>query len=174
MTDSKNNSALEFNKIVEQMLLKGKWQDALNFWIENTDSLTLIKWLAQFISQSSSEEDSVLLQSIVKWKEGDEEQRWEIFKKRRVCRIFYSVRSPGVIVIYITRKFESDFISTSPCTVMFRKKNYLWNIMNQSCKCYDTPVEGIVFFFSIGVIVNLGSCICLSQQQELLICMYVL
>ncbi len=44
MTDSKNNSALEFNKIVEQMLLKGKWQDALNFWIENTDSLTLIKW----------------------------------------------------------------------------------------------------------------------------------
>ncbi|EEY3145452.1 type VI secretion protein, partial [Escherichia coli] len=80
MTDSKNNTALEFNKIVEQMLLKGKWQDALNFWIENTDSLTLIKWLAQFISQSSSEEDSVLLQSIVKWKEGDEEQRWEIFK----------------------------------------------------------------------------------------------
>ncbi len=41
---------------------------------------------------------------------------------------FLRVRSPRVIVIYITRKFESDFISTSPCTVMFRKKNYLWNI----------------------------------------------
>ncbi|MFP1464165.1 hypothetical protein ACLB1E_37155 [Escherichia coli] len=80
MTDCKNNSALEFNKIVEQMLLKRKMAGwILNFWIENTDSLTLIKWLAQFISQSSSEEDSGLLQSIVKWKEGDEEQRWEIF-----------------------------------------------------------------------------------------------
>ncbi|MGJ7681880.1 hypothetical protein [Escherichia coli] len=59
MTISKNNSMLEVNKTVEQMLAKDKWQDALNFWINNTDSLILIKWLAKSISQSSSEEDDV-------------------------------------------------------------------------------------------------------------------
>ena len=80
MTAAENHTVPEMNKTVEQMLAQGQWQDALDFWINNTDSLTLIKWLAQFISQSSSEDDSVLLQSIVKWKEGDEEQRWEIFK----------------------------------------------------------------------------------------------
>lgn len=32
------------------------------------------------ISQSSSEEDDVFLQSIVKWQEGDDEERWAIFK----------------------------------------------------------------------------------------------
>lgn len=80
MTEAENNTVPEINKMVEQMLVQGQWQDALDFWIQNTDSLTLIKWLAQFISQSSSEEDSVLLLSIVKWNEGDDEQRWEIFK----------------------------------------------------------------------------------------------
>ena len=76
MTEAKNNTVLEMNKTVEQMLAQGQWQEAIEFWINKTDSLTLIKWLAQFISQSSSEEDLVLLQSIVKWKEGDDEQRW--------------------------------------------------------------------------------------------------
>ncbi|MCV5632430.1 type VI secretion protein, partial [Escherichia coli] len=61
MTAAENNTVPEMNKTVEQMLAQGQWQDALDFWINNTDSLTLIKWLAQFISQSSSEDDSVLL-----------------------------------------------------------------------------------------------------------------
>ncbi|EFC6876595.1 type VI secretion protein, partial [Escherichia coli] len=66
MTISKNNSILEINKTVEQMLAKEKWQEALNFWVNNSDSLILIKWLAKSISQSSSEEDAIFLQSIVK------------------------------------------------------------------------------------------------------------
>ncbi|HFS2208464.1 TPA: type VI secretion protein [Escherichia coli] len=147
MTDSKNNSALEFNKTVEQMLLKGKWQDALNFWIENTDSLTLIKWLAQFISQSSSEEDSVLLQSIVKWKEGDEEQRWEIFKNAESAG--FSTQSGALgLSLFISQGSLSPTSYPPVHAPSCSEKKIIYGIlMNQSCKCYDTPVEGIVFLF---------------------------
>ena len=121
MTAAENHTVPEMNKTVEQMLAQGQWQDALDFWINNTDSLTLIKWLAQFISQSSSEDDSVLLQSIVKWKEGDEEQRWEIFKNSESAGFSSQTGALG-LSLFLSQG------SLSPCTVMFRKKNYIWRL----------------------------------------------
>ncbi|MCV5696450.1 type VI secretion protein, partial [Escherichia coli] len=41
MTAAENHTVPEMNKTVEQMLAQGQWQDALDFWINNTDSLTL-------------------------------------------------------------------------------------------------------------------------------------
>ncbi|EJA1280787.1 type VI secretion protein [Escherichia coli] len=147
MTEAENNTVLEINKTVEQMLAQGQWQDALDFWINNTDSLTLIKWLAQFISQSSSEEDSVLLQSIVKWKEGDEEQRWEIFKNSESAG-FSSQTGVLGLSLFVSQGSLSpapyEPVHAPSCSV---KKIIYGVLMTQSCKAHDTPDEGVFFLF---------------------------
>lgn len=127
MTEAKNNTVPEINKTIEQMLVKGKWQEALDFWINNTDSLTLIKWLAQFISQSSSEEDLVLLQSIFKWKEGDDEQRWKIFKNSEAAGFSTQTGALG-LSLFVSQGSLSpapyDPVHAPSCS----EKNYLWSI----------------------------------------------
>lgn len=147
MTEAKNSTVPEINKTVEQMLAKEQWQDALDFWIKNTDSLTLIKWLAQFISQSSSEEESVLLQSIVKWKEGDDEQRWEIFKKSESAGFSTQTGALG-LSLFISQGSLSpapyDPVYAPSCS---EKKIIYGVLMAQSCKSYDLPDEGVFFLF---------------------------
>ncbi|WP_426472828.1 DUF6931 family protein [Escherichia marmotae] len=147
MTEAKNNTVPEINKTIEQMLVKGKWQEALDFWINNTDSLILIKWLAQFISQSSSEEDSLLLQSIVKWKEGDDEQRWEIFKNSESSGFSTQTGALG-LSLFISQGSLSpapyDPVHAPSCS---EKKIIYGVLMDQSCKYYNTPDEGVFFLF---------------------------
>ncbi|APK96821.1 type VI secretion protein (plasmid) [Escherichia coli] len=147
MTEAKNNTVPEINKTIEQMLVKGKWQEALDFWINNTDSLTLIKWLAQFISQSSSEEDLVLLQSIFKWKEGDDEQRWKIFKNSEAAGFSTQTGALG-LSLFVSQGSLSpapyDPVHAPSCS---EKKIIYGVLMDQSCKYYDTPDEGVFFLF---------------------------
>lgn len=45
MTEAKNNTVLEMNKTVEQMLAQGQWQEAIEFWINKTDSLLCLRWI---------------------------------------------------------------------------------------------------------------------------------
>lgn len=127
MTEAKNNTVPEMNKTVEQMLAQGQWKNALDFWINKTDSLTLIKWLAQFISQSSSEEDSVRLQSIVKWKEGDDEQRWEIFKNSESAGFSTQTGALGLSLF-----LSQGSLSPAPYDPVYApscsEKNYLWSL----------------------------------------------
>ena len=147
MTEAKNNTVPEINKTIEQMLVKGKWQEALDFWINNTDSLTLIKWLAQFVSQSSSEEDSVLLQSIVKWKEGDDEQRWEIFKNSESAGFSTQTGALG-LSLFVSQGSLSpapyDPVHAPSCS---EKKIIYGVLMEQSCQYYYTPDEGVFYLF---------------------------
>ncbi|EIU5772671.1 type VI secretion protein [Salmonella enterica] len=147
MTDAKNNSILEMNKTVEQMLVREKWQEVLDFWINNTDSLTLIKWLAQFISQSSSEEDSALLQSILKWQKGDDEQRWEIFKNSESVGFSTQPGSLG-LSLFISQGSLSPSPYDPVYAPSYSEKKIIYGVLiNQSCKFYDTPDEGVVFLF---------------------------
>lgn len=129
MTEIKNNTVPEINKMVEQMLAQGQWQDALDFWIQNTDSLTLIKWLAQFISQSSSEEDSVLLLSIVKWNEGDDEQRWEIFKNSESAGFSTQTGALG-LSLFVSQGSLSPAPYNPVHAPSCSEKNYIWSINN--------------------------------------------
>ena len=147
MTEAKNNTVPEMNKTVEQMLVQGQWKNALDFWINKTDSLTLIKWLAQFISQSSSEEDSVRLQSIVKWKEGDDEQRWEIFKNSESAGFSTQTGALGLSLF-----LSQGSLSPAPYDPVYapscsEKKIIYGVLMTQSCKSHDTPDEGVFFLF---------------------------
>lgn len=129
MTEAENNTVPEINKMVEQMLAQGQWQDALDFWIQNTDSLTLIKWLAQFISQSSSEEDSVLLLSIVKWNEGDDEQRWEIFKNSESAGFSTQTGALG-LSLFVSQGSLSPAPYNPVHAPSCSEKNYIWSINN--------------------------------------------
>ncbi|KDY89231.1 hypothetical protein AC21_4346 [Escherichia coli 2-474-04_S3_C2] len=130
MTEAENNTVPEINKMVEQMLVQGQWQDALDFWIQNTDSLTLIKWLAQFISQSSSEEDSVLLLSIVKWNEGDDEQRWEIFKNSESAGFSTQTGALGLSLFVSQGSLSPAPYNPVHAPSCSEKKNYIWSINN--------------------------------------------
>jgi len=147
MTISKNNSMLEVNKTVEQMLAKDKWQDALNFWINNTDSLILIKWLAKSISQSSSEEDDVFLQSIVKWQEGDDEERWAIFKKSESVGFTTQLGALG-LSLFISQGSISPPPYDPVYAPSYSEKKIIYGILiNQSCIVSDTPDVGVVCLF---------------------------
>ena len=147
MTISKNNSILEINKTVEQMLAKEKWQEALNFWVNNSDSLILIKWLAKSISQSSSEEDAIFLQSIVKWQEGEDEERWEIFKNAESVGF---TTQPGALGLSLF--ISQGSISPPPYDPVYApsysEKKIIYGILiNQSCIVSDTPEAGVVCLF---------------------------
>ncbi|WP_433960500.1 DUF6931 family protein [Escherichia coli] len=147
MTISKNNSILEINKTVEQMLAKEKWQEALNFWVNNSDSLILIKWLAKSISQSSSEEDAIFLQSIVKWQEGEDEERWEIFKNAESVGF---TTQPGALGLSLF--ISQGSISPPPYDPVYApsysEKKIIYGILiNQSCIVSDTPDVGVVCLF---------------------------
>ena len=147
MTEAENNTVTEINKMVEQMLAQGQWQDALDFWIQNTDSLTLIKWLAQFISQSSSEEDSVLLLSIVKWNEGDDEQRWEIFKNSESAGFSTQTGALGLSLFVSQGSLSPAPYNPVHAPSCSEKKIIYGVLITQSCKVHDTPDEGVFVLF---------------------------
>ena len=147
MSETKNITVPEINKTVEQMLIKGRWLDALDFWINNTDSLVLIRWLAQFISQLSPEEDSLLLQSIVRWKEGDDEQRWEIFRHAESVGFSTQTGALGVSLFVSQGRLSPapyDPVYAPSCS---EKKIIYGILMHQSNKYYDAPDEGVFFLF---------------------------
>ncbi|EPA9819823.1 type VI secretion protein [Escherichia coli] len=147
MNDAPNSSILETNTIVNEMLKNARWQEALDFWVNNTDSLTLIKWLAKFISQSSSGEDSVFLQSIVKWQKGDDEQRWEIFKTSESIGFTTELGSLGVS-LFISQGSMSPSPYDPVYAPPYSEKKIIYGILaNQSCNISNTPDEGGVILF---------------------------
>lgn len=147
MTNSKVNFTLGINSTVEQMLVENKWQEALDFWVNNIDSLSLIKWLAKYLSQSSSEENFIFLQSIVKWQEGDDEQRWEIFKKSESVGFTTQLGSLG-LSLFISQGSMSPSPYDPIYAPSYSEKKIIYGILtNEACTVWDIPNEGVFFLF---------------------------
>ena len=133
----------ELIQCVEQKLTNENWQNALNIWINNSELLNLIKWLATVIIQSVSSEFIELLKDIISWNVNDDELRRCIYKKAENLGFTTQAGSLGLALFMFGGSMsppEYEPVYAPPRSVAQILHGIL---INQSVITSDTsPVEG--------------------------------
>lgn len=132
----------EIIQAVEQQLINEKWHLALDIWVQNAETLDLIRWLAKILFLSVSTESAVLLQDIMEWREDDDGKRRDIFKKSESLGFTTQAGALG-LALFITGGSMSppscEPVYASRCAV---KKILHGILINQSVITSEIPVEG--------------------------------
>lgn len=147
MTNNTITPLKEIISCVEENLINGKWQAAIEIWVMSIEPLNFIRWLAKTIAPSVNAEFSDLLKDIMMWRDHDDELRREIYMKSEELGFTTQAGALGLALFMSGGSMslpEYDPINAPEGAI----KQILHAILiNQSVITSDTPVEAVKMLF---------------------------
>lgn len=137
----------EIISCVEENLINGEWQVAIEIWVMSIEPLDFIRWLAKAIAPSVSAEFSELLKDIMMWRDHDDELRREIYTKSEELGFTTQAGALGLALFMSGGSMslpEYDPINAPEGAI----KQILYAILtNQLVITSDTPAEAVKMLF---------------------------
>lgn len=147
MTNNTITPLTEIISCVEDNLIKGKWQVAIEIWVMSIRPINFIRWLAKTMAPSVNAEFSELLTDIMMWREHDDELRRGIYTKSEELGFTTQAGALGLALFMCGGSMsppEYDPINAPEGAI----KQILYAILiNQSVITSDTPAEGVKMLF---------------------------